>query len=134
MKKLLVLLTSFILMTGCQSGDSSADDSAENSAQVVQEGDNVVVHYTGTFEDGKKFDSSRDRGTPFNFTVGVGQVIKGWDEGVVGMEVGERKTLTVPPEKGYGERGFGPIPGNSSLIFDIEVIEIKGNSADFMRK
>ena len=98
----------------------------EGTGQVAQKGDNVVVHYTGTFPDGKKFDSSLDRGDPFNFTLGAGQVIKGWDEGVAGMKIGEKRKLTVSPEMGYGARAVGPIPPNSILVFEVELLEIKG--------
>ncbi|MDJ1185250.1 FKBP-type peptidyl-prolyl cis-trans isomerase [Roseofilum casamattae] len=90
-----------------------------------QKGDRVEVHYVGTLENGSKFDSSRDRGQPFVFQIGVGQVIQGWDEGVASMKVGGKRKLVVPPALGYGSRGIGPIPGNSTLIFEVELLGIK---------
>lgn len=101
------------------------EEIAAGDGPAVKDGDTVEIHYTGTFPDGKKFDSSRDRNQTFRFPVGRGQVIQGFDLGVLGMKKGGRRKVTIPPHLGYGERGVGPIPGNSTLVFDIEVIGIK---------
>ena len=97
----------------------------KGSGASPKKGDKVRVHYTGTFPDGKKFDSSRDRGQPFEFPIGTGRVIKGWDEGVATMKVGGKRRLIVPAGLGYGDRGTGPIPGGATLIFDVELIEVR---------
>lgn len=101
------------------------EDTLVGTGKEVKSGDTVVINYTGTLEDGTKFDSSYDRGQPFETQIGVGQVIKGWDEGVVGMKVGGKRKLTIPPELGYGEQGAGTIPPNSTLIFEVELMDVK---------
>jgi FKBP-type peptidyl-prolyl cis-trans isomerase FkpA len=89
-------------------------------------GQEVTVHYTGWLTDGTKFDSSRDRGEPFKFGLGRGQVIRGWDEGVAGMKVGGRRRLVIPPELGYGARGAGgAIPGGATLLFNVELLGVR---------
>jgi FKBP-type peptidyl-prolyl cis-trans isomerase len=104
----------------------SAETLIPGQGEGAKEGDTVVVHYTGTFQDGTKFDSSLDRGTPFSFTLGAGQVIAGWDQGLLGMKVGEKRKLTIPPDLAYGSNGVpGAIPPNATLFFEVELLEIK---------
>lgn len=111
-------------MTTTPSGLQYRDDAVGDGPEA-RAGQTVSVHYTGTLLDGKKFDSSRDRGQPFQFGLGAGQVIRGWDEGVAGMKVGGRRTLVIPPELGYGARAIGPIPPNSTLRFDVELLGVR---------
>jgi len=98
----------------------------EGNGQEAKNGDVVTVHYTGTLLDGTKFDSSVDRGTPFDFNLGAGQVIAGWDQGVLGMKIGEKRKLIIPADLAYGDRGAGGlIPPGATLVFEVELLAIK---------
>ena len=146
----LVLIGCVALLLGCGEGSRSpaAAGSESEPAQSITElqktdlsigtgpsiaqGQRAVVHYTGWLFDpaapdqrGKQFDSSRDRGQPFRFTIGEGRVIQGWEQGVAGMQAGGERRLIIPPTLGYGARGGGPIPPNSTLLFDIELLAIE---------
>lgn len=105
------------------------ENKENNMEKISKAGDRLSMNYTGRFIDGTAFDSNVDpkfgHVEPFVFTLGTGQVIAGWDEGLVGMKIGEKKTLTIPPEKAYGSRQVGPIPANSTLIFDVELVDIQ---------
>src|SRR5437763_1687422 len=111
------------------SQDLTKEDTREGTGSAAAKGDAVEVHYTGWLKDGTKFDSSKDRGRPFSFTLGAGQVIQGWDQGVQGMKVGGVRKLTIPAELAYGARGAaGVIPPNAELTFEVELLKIKGKS------
>jgi FKBP-type peptidyl-prolyl cis-trans isomerase len=100
-------------------------DEVLGGGEVATAGSRVVVHYTGKFADGNVFDSSVTRNEPFQFVLGAGQVIKGWDEGIVGMRVGGKRLLQIPPELGYGANDYGPIPGGSTLYFEVELLKVE---------
>ena len=127
------LLASFSLIATAAVGVLAAEELGIDTTLAVEcerktkSGDTIDVHYRGTLKsNGEKFDASYDRGTPFSFTLGGGQVIKGWDQGLLDMCIGEKRTLTVPPSFGYGDRGIGPIPAGSTLIFETELMGIQG--------
>jgi FKBP-type peptidyl-prolyl cis-trans isomerase FkpA len=100
------------------------EDEVVGTGAAAKSGDKVTVNYTGWLTNGTKFDSSLDHNQPFSFTLGVGQVIQGWDQGVVGMKVGGKRKLTIPPNLAYGASGNGSIPGNATLIFEIDLLSI----------
>lgn len=106
-------------------GQLESTDITVGSGDEAVAGKTVSVHYTGTLTDGTKFDSSLDRGQPFEFVLGGGQVIKGWDQGVAGMKVGGKRKLVIPSDLAYGDRGQGSIPPNSTLVFEIELLAVK---------
>ncbi len=101
------------------------EDMQVGTGPAVQAGDNISIHYHGTLEDGTVFDSSVDRGTPFETQIGVGMLIQGWDQGIPGMQVGGKRRLTIPADLAYGNQAIGNIPAGSTLIFDVELLEIQ---------
>jgi FKBP-type peptidyl-prolyl cis-trans isomerase len=106
-------------------GALQVEELVVGSGMTATAGKQVKVHYTGWLTDGTKFDSSRDRGQPFAFRLGAGMVIRGWDDGVAGMQVGGKRRLTVPPEMAYGKRGFpGAIPPDATLVFEVELLGV----------
>ena len=129
MARLAVIFAVLVLaMSASRAEYLEVEDITVGVGQAAQSGDTISVHYTGWLASGKKFDSSRDRGMPFSFRLGSGQVIQGWDRGLIGMQVGGVRRLTIPPEQGYGNRevGGGLIPPNSTLIFEVELLNIEG--------
>jgi FKBP-type peptidyl-prolyl cis-trans isomerase FkpA len=116
----------FLMISGAGGGELQYEDLIVGTGKEATAGDFVIVHYTGRLANGKKFDSSVDRGEPFTFQLGMGKVIKGWDQGVAGMKEGGKRKLIIPPELGYGAKGFPPdIPPNAQLIFEVELLKVK---------
>ncbi|KAL6891990.1 hypothetical protein GGI43DRAFT_387227 [Trichoderma evansii] len=124
-------------LASCAIGVVAAEDGlkievthAVECERKTQKGDKLSMHYRGTLQaNGKQFDASYDRNQPFSFKLGAGQVIKGWDQGLLDMCIGEKRTLTIPPEMGYGQRNMGPIPAGSTLVFETELLAIEGVKA-----
>jgi FKBP-type peptidyl-prolyl cis-trans isomerase FkpA len=103
----------------------TTQDVVVGTGAVAEPGDIVTAHYVGKLPDGRVFDSSKERGAPISFLLGSGQVIKGWDQGIVGMKVGGTRVLTIAPDYGYGAQAVGSIPANSTLIFEVELLDVK---------
>ena len=113
----------------CNKGQLKIEVLEEGTGRLIDEGETAVVHYTGILKNGTKFDSSLDKGEPFSFKIGAGYVIKGWDQGVLGMKVGEKRKLTIASELAYGETGVsGVIPPDATLIFEVELLNILENA------
>jgi FKBP-type peptidyl-prolyl cis-trans isomerase len=127
--KIMTFLAAFLLFLGAampaEAQQMKVEDIKLGTGVSAVVGKTVTAHYTGTLTNGSKFDSSKDRGQPFSFRLGAGQVIRGWDEGLVGMREGGVRKLTIPPHMGYGDRAAGRIPPNSTLLFEIELIKVE---------
>ena len=131
-KRLLILVGCFMIISGYQNERATMENGLiietliEGEEPTAEQYSIVTVNYTGSLENGTVFDSSLDPGRePFRFTLGAGQVIAGWDQGVLGMKTGEKRKLTIPPELGYGNQDMGVIPPNSTLIFEIDLLEVE---------
>jgi peptidylprolyl isomerase/FKBP-type peptidyl-prolyl cis-trans isomerase FkpA len=131
-KRLLILVGCLMIILGCQNEKTTMENGLiietliEGEEPTAEQYSIVTVNYTGSLENGTVFDSSLNPGRePFRFTLGVGQVIAGWDQGVLGMKTGEKRKLTIPPELGYGNQDMGVIPPNSTLIFEIDLLEVE---------
>ena len=127
---LLPLIITFIFQTSCFKNQETLDeltirDIVLGEGVFAENGDTLTVNYQGWLENGTQFDSSIERGVPFIFTLGIGQVIKGWDEGILGMKVGGIRELIIPPHLGYGNQAIYPIPANSILTFEVQLISIR---------
>lgn len=125
MKQLLILISLVFTMNLFADEELLIQDTKIGTGKEAYRGTTVTVHYTGKLTNGKVFDSSVDRGDPFSFQLGAGQVIQGWEKGIQGMKEGGKRKLTIPPNLGYGQRPVGPIPANSILIFDVELLKVK---------
>ncbi|MDP5957648.1 MAG: FKBP-type peptidyl-prolyl cis-trans isomerase [Candidatus Marinimicrobia bacterium] len=130
--RVLILVGCLVIMPGCQNERTIMENGliietlVEGDGAVAEQHSIVTVNYTGTLINGTVFDSSLNPGRePFRFTLGVNQVISGWDQGVLGMKIGEKRKLTIPPELGYGSQDMGVIPPNSTLIFEVELLEVE---------
>jgi FKBP-type peptidyl-prolyl cis-trans isomerase len=129
-----IVLAAALVAPACGGNDSNPSgpstlgivDINVGTGATAAAGDTLTVNYVGTLQNGQKFDSSYDRGTPFTFQLGAGAVIAGWDQGIPGMRVGGKRRLTIPPSLGYGNQAVGPIPANSTLIFEVELVSIAG--------
>ena len=136
MKRALAVLVLLVGLGGCGSDSPTSANDGGGSLMIVDlvagtgataaVGDTITVNYVGTFTNGSKFDSSYDRNQPFTFRLGAGTVIAGWDQGLPGMKVGGNRHLTIPPSLGYGSQAYNGIPGNSTLVFDVELLSIAG--------